>query len=57
MGAGKIRQYDIEAWVPSENQYRETHSCSSLHEWQARRTNLRYRDAESKMKYCYTLNN
>jgi len=57
MGAGKIRQYDIEAWVPSENKYRETHSCSSLHEWQARRTNLRYRDADSKMKYCYTLNN
>lgn len=57
MGAGKIRQYDLEAWVPSENKYRETHSCSSLHEWQARRTNLRYRDEASKMKYCYTLNN
>lgn len=57
MGSGKIRQYDLEAWVPSENKYRETHSCSSLHEWQARRTNLRYRDEENLMKYCYTLNN
>jgi seryl-tRNA synthetase len=57
MGAGKIRQFDIEAWVPSEQKYRETHSCSSLHEWQARRTNLRYRDLNGKMQYCHTLNN
>jgi len=57
MGAGKIRQFDLEAYVPSEKKYRETHSCSSLHDWQARRTDLRYRDFEGKMKYCYTLNN
>lgn len=57
MGAGKVRQYDLEAWVPSEQQYRETHSCSSLYDWQARRANLRYRDSDGKMKYCYTLNN
>ncbi|MGD0465704.1 MAG: serine--tRNA ligase [Gammaproteobacteria bacterium] len=57
MGAGKVRQFDIEAWVPSEQKYRETHSCSSLHEWQARRTNLRYRDLNGKMQYCHTLNN
>lgn len=57
MGLGKIRQYDVEAWVPSENCYRETHSCSSLYEWQSRRTNLRYRDHNAKMQYCFTLNN
>ena len=57
MGPGKVRQYDIEAWVPSENKYRETHSCSSLHEWQARRVDLRYRSSMGKMEYCYTLNN
>ncbi len=57
MGAGKVRQFDIEVWVPSEQKYRETHSCSSLHEWQARRTNLRYRDTNGKMQYCHTLNN
>jgi len=57
MGAGKVRQFDLETWVPSENKYRETHSCSALHEWQARRTDLRYRDLEGKMQYCYTLNN
>jgi seryl-tRNA synthetase len=57
MGAGKIRQFDLESWVPSEKKYRETHSCSSLHEWQARRTNLRYRSNAGAMEYCHTLNN
>lgn len=57
MGAGKFRMFDIESWVPSENLYRETHSCSSLHDWQARRTNLRYRDKEGTVKFVHTLNN
>ena len=57
MGAGKVRQIDLETWVPSENRYRETHSCSALHDWQARRANLRYRDAGGKVRHCYTLNN
>lgn len=57
MGAGKVRQFDIEAWVPSEQLYRETHSCSSLHDWQARRIDLRYRGSDGKVKYCHTLNN
>jgi seryl-tRNA synthetase len=57
MGAGKVRQYDIEAWVPSENRYRETHSCSALHDWQARRTGLRYRDRDGVVRFCHTLNN
>lgn len=34
MGAPKYRQYDLEAWVPSQNCYRETHSCSNITEWQ-----------------------
>ncbi len=57
MGSGKFRMFDIESWVPSENLYRETHSCSSLHDWQARRTNLRYRDKEGSVKFVHTLNN
>lgn len=58
MGAPKYRQYDLEAWVPTQNCYRETHSCSNITEWQARRTNLRYRDnADGKVKYAHTLNN
>ena len=57
MGAGKYKMHDIECWLPSLNKYVETHSCSSLLDWQARRTNLRYRDEEEKVHYCYTLNN
>lgn len=58
MGAPKYRQYDLEAWVPSQNCYRETHSCSNITDWQARRTNLRYRDnVDGKVKFVHTLNN
>ncbi len=58
MGAGKYKMYDLEAWTPSQNKYRETHSCSNLTDWQARRTDLRYREnGTNKVKYCYTLNN
>ena len=57
MGAGKYRMHDLECWVPSEKRYRETHSCSSLHDWQARRANLRYRDKDDKVKFIHTLNN
>ena len=57
MGAGKYRMHDIECWLPSLNKYVETHSCSSLLDWQARRTNLRYRDKNGKTQFCHTLNN
>ncbi len=57
MGAGKVLMYDIEAWVPSEGLYRETHSCSYLGDWQARRTGLRYKDAGGKIHFAHTLNN
>jgi seryl-tRNA synthetase len=57
MGDGKVGMYDLECWLPSENRYRETHSCSYLHDWQARRANLRYRDEEGKVKFVHTLNN
>lgn len=57
MGLGKVRMFDIEAWVPSEAKYRETHSCSSLYDWQARRSNVRYRSIEGSVKFCHTLNN
>jgi seryl-tRNA synthetase len=57
MGAGKYRMNDINTWMPSLGAYRETHSCSSLHDWQARRANLRYRDQDGAVRFAYTLNN
>jgi seryl-tRNA synthetase len=57
MGDGKVGMYDLECWLPSEGRYRETHSCSYFHEWQARRVNIRYRDKDGKLKFVHTLNN
>src|SRR5215469_4107140 len=57
MGAGKYRMNDINTWLPSLGAYRETHSCSSLLDWQARRANVRYRDTDGTVRFAYTLNN
>jgi len=57
MGSGKYRMNDINTWMPSLGTYRETHSCSSLLDWQARRASLRYRDADGTVRFAYTLNN
>ncbi|MGE0479392.1 MAG: serine--tRNA ligase [Phycisphaerae bacterium] len=57
MGQGKFRMFDIETWMPSRGAYGETHSASNLHDFQARRLGLRYRDANGKVQFCYTLNN
>ena len=57
MGAGKYRMNDINTWMPSLGAYRETHSCSSLLDWQARRASVRYRDADGTIRFAYTLNN
>lgn len=57
MGPGKFRMNDINTWFPSLEMMRETHSCSTLHEWQARRANLRYRDEDGTVRFVHTLNN
>lgn len=56
LGLGQVKKYDIEAWVPSENKYRETHSISYFHDFQTRRLGIRYKDAEGKMRYVHSLN-
>lgn len=57
LGLGQVKKYDIEAWMPSEKKYRETHSCSYFHDFQTRRLNIRYKDDDGKMKYAHSLNN
>jgi seryl-tRNA synthetase len=57
MGQGVVLKHEIESWMPSRNAYSETHSCSTLHEFQARRSQIRYRDAADKVRFCHTLNN
>ena len=55
LGASAIRKFDIEAWIPTQNAYREVTSTSNCTEFQARRLNIRYKD-ESGTKPVATLN-
>ena len=57
LGLGQVKKYDIEAWMPSEKKYRETHSSSYFHDFQSRRLNIRYRDKEGVLRYVHSLNN
>ncbi|MBI4600973.1 MAG: serine--tRNA ligase [Planctomycetes bacterium] len=57
LGAPQVQKFDIETWMPSRGGYGETHSASRFHDYQARRLNLRYRDAQGKVRFCHTLNN
>ena len=54
MGLGQVQKHDIETWMPSRNAFCETHSCSTFHDFQARRLNLRYRDRDKKKSDCFT---
>lgn len=57
LGLGQVKKYDIEAWVPSQEKFRETHSCSYFHDFQSRRLNLKYKDTEGKSHFVHSLNN
>jgi len=61
LGQGQVAKYDIETWMPSRNNWGETHSASRFYDFQSRRLNLRYREtaggAGGAVKYCHTLNN
>lgn len=57
LGLGQVKKYDIEAWLPSENTYRETGSASYFHDFQTRRLNIRYKDDDGKLKFVHSLNN
>ncbi len=56
LGLGQVKKYDIELWVPKENTYREISSASYFHDFQCRRLNIRYRDAEGIVRYAHSLN-
>jgi len=57
LGQGQVQKFDIETWMPSRKRYGETHSASRFHEFQARRLNIRYRDAQGRLRHVHTLNN
>jgi seryl-tRNA synthetase len=57
LGQPQVQKFDIETWMPSRGAYGETHSASRFHDFQARRLDLRYRDAGGELRFCHTLNN
>lgn len=57
LGLGQVKKYDIELWVPGEQTYREIGSASYFHDFQTRRLNIRYKDAEGNLRYAHSLNN
>jgi seryl-tRNA synthetase len=56
LGAPAVKKFDIQAWMPSEGKYRETHSCSNCTDYQARRLNIRYKNKEGQTDFVHTLN-
>jgi seryl-tRNA synthetase len=56
MGFGAAKCYDIEVWCPGVGSYLEVSSCSNFEAFQARRMNLRFKDANGKNQPCHTLN-
>ncbi len=56
LGDSAAIKYDIKCFLPSQNQYRETHSTSNCTDWQARRLNIKYRDDDGNLQYVHTLN-
>jgi seryl-tRNA synthetase len=57
IGLGQTRKHEVESWMPGRGVYSETHSCSTLGDFQARRSNIRLRTSEGALAYPYTLNN
>ncbi len=57
MGQGQYYKNDIETWMPSRGSYGETHSCSTFLDFQARRLNIKYKDANGDKRFVHTLNN
>ena len=56
IGFSSAKTYDLEVWLPSYGKYRQISSCSNFLDFQSRRANLRFRDADGKVRYVHTLN-
>lgn len=56
MSANATKCYDLEVWLPGQNEYREISSCSNFEDFQARRAMIRYKNAKGKNRLLHTLN-
>ena len=56
LGASASKKYDLEAWMPGQERYREVTSTSNTTDFQSRRLDIRYRDADGRPRHVFTLN-
>ena len=56
LGNPAMKKYDLEAWMPAQEKYREVTSCSNVWEFQTRRLGIKYKDDNGKSQYAHTLN-
>lgn len=56
LGNPAMKKYDLEAWMPAQEKYREVTSCSNVWEYQSRRLGIKYKDNQGKSHYAHTLN-
>ena len=57
LGLGQVKKNDIECWMPSRDNYGETHSCSSFYDFQSRRSKIKIKAKDGSTYYPFTLNN
>ena len=56
LGFSSCKTYDIEVWMPGQNKYREISSCSNFSDFQARRSNIKFKDENNKKMLAHTIN-
>jgi seryl-tRNA synthetase len=56
LGQGQVKKYDVELWVPKEGKYREISSASYFHDFQTRRSNIKYKDEAGNIRFAHSLN-
>lgn len=56
LGNPAMKKYDLEAWIPTQKNYREVTSCSNIGSFQSRRLDIKYRKQDGSSDYVHTLN-
>ena len=56
LGFSSCKTFDLEVWMPGQNKYREISSCSNFSDFQARRSNIKYKDKNNKKFFAHTIN-
>ena len=56
LGFSSCKTFDIEVWMPGQSKYREISSCSNFSDFQARRSNIKFKDKNNNKSFAHTIN-